>query len=432
MYRVAGAPPSRVLAMALNLRGRQFRPRWGWLVVALVGTSAFVALGHWQLRRADERRAIAAAYQAALGAPAVALPAAAIEASTYALRRVVVRGTFVPTQTIYLDNRIRHGRVGYEVVTPLLLSCSTLHVAVLRGWIAGRGRRIDLPRLPTPAGQDSRGSRFCSNSAPTAETASCASGRSAGQARRRTKTTRCSGSRSPCCASFSGWCSPFDAMRLLPEDPVKRGRFQLLLLITVFLLPLVGSALAYLFGWSTGHTSNYGELIEPRAVPQSALATLTGGTLRLDMLQGKWVLLQFDAPTCDARCERKHYTMRQVRKALGRDESRVERVWILTGGGRHPGAATRGARVRGGIPGLARLARSRLPDRPARQPDAALSAGSGAVARDQGPAASAQVLGDRLKAANCSRGAPHRLFVVIDCARIFGRYQNAPVTVVTL
>jgi cytochrome oxidase Cu insertion factor (SCO1/SenC/PrrC family) len=123
-------------------------------------------------------------------------------------------------------------------------------------------------------------------------------------------------------------------MRLLPEDPVKRGRFQLLLLITVFLLPLVGSALAYLFGWSTGHTSNYGELIAPRAVPQSALATLTGGTLRLDVLQGKWVLLQFDAPTCDARCERKLYTMRQVRKALGRDESRVERVWILTGGGR--------------------------------------------------------------------------------------------------
>lgn len=153
VYRVAGAPPSRVRAMALNLRGRQFRPRWGWLVVALVGTSAFVALGDWQLRRADERRAIAAAYQAALGAPAVALPAGAIEASAYALRRVVVRGTFVPAQTIYLDNRIRHGRVGYEVVTPLRLSSSRLHVAVLRGWIAGSGRRSDLPRVATPAGE---------------------------------------------------------------------------------------------------------------------------------------------------------------------------------------------------------------------------------------------------------------------------------------
>ena len=123
-------------------------------------------------------------------------------------------------------------------------------------------------------------------------------------------------------------------MRLLPEDPVKRGRAQLVLLITVFVLPLAGSGLAYLFGWSTGHRSNYGELIEPRAAPQSVLVTLDGRRLSLETLRGKWILLQFDAPACDARCERKLYTMRQVRKALGRDESRVERAWILTGEGR--------------------------------------------------------------------------------------------------
>lgn len=123
-------------------------------------------------------------------------------------------------------------------------------------------------------------------------------------------------------------------MRLLPEDPVKRGRLQLVLLITVFLLPLAGSGLAYLLGWSTGRTGNYGALIEPRAAPQSALATLDGRILRLDALQGKWVLLQLDVPGCDARCEHKLYLMRQVRKALGRDQSRVERVWILTGEGR--------------------------------------------------------------------------------------------------
>ena len=123
-------------------------------------------------------------------------------------------------------------------------------------------------------------------------------------------------------------------MRLLPEDPVRRGRLQLLLLIAVFLLPLAGSGLAYLFGWSPGRTSNYGALIEPRAAPPDTLARLGGGTLRLDALRGKWVLLQLDAPGCDARCERKLYTMRQVRKAVGRDQSRVERVWILTGEGR--------------------------------------------------------------------------------------------------
>jgi len=139
--------------MALSLGGRRFEPRWGWLVLALAGVMAFVALGNWQLRRADERRALAAAHRAALEALPVALPAQSIEAAAYALRRVVARGRFVAAQTIYLDNRIRHGRVGYEIVTPLRLSGSSWHVAVLRGWVAGSGSRSELPRVPTPAGE---------------------------------------------------------------------------------------------------------------------------------------------------------------------------------------------------------------------------------------------------------------------------------------
>ena len=123
-------------------------------------------------------------------------------------------------------------------------------------------------------------------------------------------------------------------MRLLPEDPVKRGRLQLLLLIGVFVLPLAGSGVAYLFHWSTGHRSNYGTLIEPHPVPKTPLVGLDGRSERLDALHGKWILLQFDAPACESGCERKLYTMRQVRKALGRDESRVERVWILSADGR--------------------------------------------------------------------------------------------------
>jgi len=139
--------------VTLIVRGRQFRPRWRWLAAALLGATAFVLLGNWQLRRADERRALAAAHAAALRAPAVALPGRPIEASDYALRRVAVRGTFVPAQTVYLDNRIRRGRVGYEIVTPLRIAGSALHVVVLRGWVAGAGTRETLPAVPTPPGE---------------------------------------------------------------------------------------------------------------------------------------------------------------------------------------------------------------------------------------------------------------------------------------
>jgi len=123
-------------------------------------------------------------------------------------------------------------------------------------------------------------------------------------------------------------------MRLLPEDPVKRGRVQLVLVIVVFILPLVASLAAHLFGWSTGKTGNYGTLIAPRALPAAPLVALDGGPDRLDALQGKWLLLQFDAAACDAGCERKLYVMRQARLALGRDQDRVARVWIVEGAGR--------------------------------------------------------------------------------------------------
>lgn len=50
-------------------------------------------------------------------------------------------------------------------------------------------------------------------------------------------------------------------------------------------------------------------------------------------LRGKWVMLMFDTPECDPWCERKLYFMRQVRRAQGKDQLRVERAWVLTAAG---------------------------------------------------------------------------------------------------
>jgi hypothetical protein len=88
--------------------------------------------------------------------------------------------------------------------------------------------------------------------------------------------------------------------------------------------PLVLGTAAYLFGWGTGSLSNYGELIPPRPVAAPAL----------EKLRGKWVLVIFDAPRCDAGCERKLYFIRQVHRAQGKDMNRLERLWVLTGEGK--------------------------------------------------------------------------------------------------
>lgn len=106
--------------------GYSFRPRLWALALAAAACAAGIALGNWQLRRADEKKQLA-------------------------LPRVAVEGEFLPRYTIYLDNRMRRGSAGYEVVTPLKLRSG--HVLVNRGWIEAGKTREALPEVKTPSGE---------------------------------------------------------------------------------------------------------------------------------------------------------------------------------------------------------------------------------------------------------------------------------------
>jgi len=117
-----------------------------------------------------------------------------------------------------------------------------------------------------------------------------------------------------------------------PES-AKSARLKLLLIGLFFALPFLLAWAAYWFHWTPGRSGNYGELLPPQQVPGGGLVTLDGKPFSLASLRGKWVMLQFDAGTCDPYCERKLYFMRQLRVAQGKDMDRVERVWVLTDGG---------------------------------------------------------------------------------------------------
>jgi len=132
---------------------KAFRPtRWG-TALAVAGCAVFVVLGNWQSHRAQEKRALAARVEAALAGPPLKLPAHPVEAADFALRRVVAQGEFVPAHTVFLDNKIYQGRVGYEVVTPLKIAGGSQHVLVDRGWVPAGPRREELPVIPTPGGE---------------------------------------------------------------------------------------------------------------------------------------------------------------------------------------------------------------------------------------------------------------------------------------
>jgi len=101
------------------------------------------------------------------------------------------------------------------------------------------------------------------------------------------------------------------------------ARLKLVAVLLACAAPLALAWIAWDFGWGTGKPGNYGELIAPR--------TLSGAPF--DELRGKWVLVSFDSAACYAYCEKKLYFMRQLRTAQGKDQTRLQRLWVLTDAG---------------------------------------------------------------------------------------------------
>lgn len=104
-------------------------------------------------------------------------------------------------------------------------------------------------------------------------------------------------------------------------------RTKLLALLALFASPIVASLVTYHF-YQPAATGNYGELIPPAPVTTQVFGHSTGGTFRFQSLQGQWVLVASDSGACPAACVEKLATMRQVRLALGRNASRVGRVFV--------------------------------------------------------------------------------------------------------
>lgn len=109
-----------------------------------------------------------------------------------------------------------------------------------------------------------------------------------------------------------------------------RGKF--LILIGVFVVPVVAAWLAY-FGWRPAGHTNYGDLIAVAPLQHTAGQTLDGKPFDLDALRGQWVMVHVGAASCDAACAERLYLMRQTRIAQGKGQSRIERLWVLTGAG---------------------------------------------------------------------------------------------------
>jgi cytochrome oxidase Cu insertion factor (SCO1/SenC/PrrC family) len=77
-------------------------------------------------------------------------------------------------------------------------------------------------------------------------------------------------------------------------------------------------------------TKNHGQLIQPtRDLPALHLQTLDGRGLDLASLKGNWTLLMVADGKCGEACQQNLYYLRQIRRAMGENRTRVERLMVL-------------------------------------------------------------------------------------------------------
>jgi surfeit locus 1 family protein len=132
------------------------RPFRFWLVTAaaVIGLAVTFALGLWQLDRGRARDALQAQMDAREKQPALSqLSLFSDHPEELVHRQVVLRGSWDPAHTVFLDNRQMRGLPGFYVVTPMKIEGTAKSVLVQRGWVPRNfDRRDKLPAVTTPAG----------------------------------------------------------------------------------------------------------------------------------------------------------------------------------------------------------------------------------------------------------------------------------------
>lgn len=131
--------------MALNFRFKIKNLKLAMLACLFI--CIFAGLGTWQLSRGYEKRYMLSAFaERTIQAP---LHVEALNNNAKDLRfyRITLTGNFDNQHNLLLDNKIYHGRVGYELYTPFIANGFDQPILVDRGFIPLGQNRSILPGI---------------------------------------------------------------------------------------------------------------------------------------------------------------------------------------------------------------------------------------------------------------------------------------------
>lgn len=107
----------------------------GTFVVVLAGFAVLVALGTWQMERRSWKAELIATMESRLAMAPLAIEAVLASREPVDFRPLRASGSFRHDREFYLAARSYQGKLGYHVVTPLVLNDGRTTVMVDRGWV---------------------------------------------------------------------------------------------------------------------------------------------------------------------------------------------------------------------------------------------------------------------------------------------------------
>lgn len=121
------------------------------LIVGLLIVLSMLRLGVWQLDRAEQKQLILSQLQAKSEQAHTDLLAISknIQLERQRFRNVSAAGVYDADKSIYIDNQVVNGQVGYQIFTPLILTPGQA-ILVARGWLPVGSSRDVLPVFETP------------------------------------------------------------------------------------------------------------------------------------------------------------------------------------------------------------------------------------------------------------------------------------------
>ena len=137
----------------LSTQRFQWQPNKKLLVLSLCLFPLLVVLGFWQLDRADEKQRILDQYNTNQQAPP-AMVSDLMGDSNLQYRSAWLVGELDSQRRLILDNRVKNGRPGYEILEALSIVGLGQKVLVNRGWVPASLDRNQLPEIPPLLGSN--------------------------------------------------------------------------------------------------------------------------------------------------------------------------------------------------------------------------------------------------------------------------------------